>query len=139
MFPMLGGAANRRADFKNVTCVDIADPGSNGSPAFIVSLVRRGQDRQGPDYDKFEVTVKKQVSLNSSHTYERIGTYTAIVWESPNTQAPYHLQFDTGHIREFELGLYRTSSLPWADLRMIANSGSNQSEEITKQLECSIK
>jgi len=139
MFPMLCAAANARAEFKTVTCVDIADPGSNGSPTIIVALVRRSQDRKSPDYDKFNVTVKKHISLNSPYTYETIGTYTAIGWESPNTQAPYHLQFDTGYKREFELGLYRTNSLPWADLWMIANSGSNQSEEITKQLECSIR
>lgn len=139
LLPAVVRAESARADFSSVTCSDISDPGANGAPSFIVSLIRKSKDRRSPNYGKFDVTVKKQVSFSPPHTYETIGTYTAIGWESPNTQEPYHLQFDTGYIRQFELGLYQTNSLPWADLWLVTNSGSNRNEEITKQLECSLK
>lgn len=139
VFPAVVRAENARADFNSVTCVDISDPGANGDHPFVVSLIRKSKDRQNPHYDTFDVIVKKQMSLGSPDTYETVGHYTAKGWEYPNTQEPYYFQFDTGSVRQFELGLYRTNSLPWADLWMVTNSGSNRNEEMTKQLECSLR
>lgn len=137
--PAIGRAESIRANFNEVTCFEISDPGSNSQSTFIVKLDRKSKDRHNVDNDKFDVTVERQLAQYPGNEREKIGSYTAIGWEFPNTQEPYHLQFDTGYVRRFELGLYRTNSLPWADLWMVTNTGSNLNEEITKQLECELR
>jgi hypothetical protein len=136
---MFGSAEMAKGSNKTtVTCFPISDPGSDGIPYFLVTLTRMSQDRKSPGYDMFDVSVEKQITRNPPHNFQTIGTYTAFSRKPPNTQSPYFIQFYSGNIREFELGLYETGSLPWADLWMITNTGSNPKEQIIKQLECSI-
>lgn len=127
-------ATRAAASFNKINCVDIADPGGNGEPYFVVSLSRKSTNPSDSNYNTFNVIVKKDLSVNSSPIYETIGTYTAV---STAGHAPYYAQFKSKSGRLFELGLYQTDSLPWADLRMITTTGSHPNETIVRQLECS--
>lgn len=135
-FALTAHAETLASRVKNVTCFDISDPGANGEPFFIVAITRKSENPRELEFNFFDVTVRKQISNGPPHAYQTIGTYTVTSRESPETEQPYYLQFATGYVRPFELGLFRTGSLPWADLRMVTNNDSIPSEEISMQLEC---
>lgn len=123
--------------FKEMTCFDVADPGASGSSDTMVSLVRKTRDPHDSRYRSFDVTVRKNTSLNPPDRYVIVGSYTAILRESPYTQSPYTLQFKAVGAAAFDLGVYSTNSLPWADFRMITNAGPHLKKELSMQLECS--
>ncbi len=127
-------SSDAAASFNEMTCVDVADPGSNGQPYFVVSLSRKSINPADSNYKVFQVKVERNVSDGSSIVYETIGVYTAV---SGIGQGKYYSQFKTISDRTFELNLYRTSPLPFADLIMITNTVSRPSERVSMQLECS--